>query len=306
MPLREPAWRLTARELESSLEEDRGTGERPATYLVSPFGARANRVVLAGSLTPAEPVGPSQPPTFWRARLTDPVGAVAVTAGTFQPGAMAQLRAVTAPRPALVVGKAHLYRGRDNLAYLSVRAESVRTVAEAEERGVLADILRQTLDRLDLVERLEHDRTVSDETLRAEGVPALWIRAARLSLERYPEVDRAAFRRELAAGIDRVAGRPRPRPAAPNPPEGVTVRSVAPPVAAPSAPTAAERAEESAFLDILDEAAEVSADGYADLKEVFVRIAERGVSAARAEELLASLEESGAVEEPIVGKLRRA
>lgn len=305
MPYREPAWRLTARELESSLEEDRGSGERPATYLLSPFGARANRVVLAGSLSPAEPVGRSEPPTFWRARLTDPVGAVAVTAGTFQPGAMAQLRAVSAPRPAIVVGKAHLYRGGGEIAYLSVRAEAVRTVAEAEERAVLADILRQTLDRLDLLERLEHEPTVSDETLRADGIPRHWIRAARLSLERYPNVDRAAFRRELAAGVDRVAGTRRAGvvPAAPT--AGVSVRTLPTPPPR-EAPSAAVRAEESAFLDILDEASEVSADGYADLKVVLARIAERGVSAARAEELLAGLEESGAVEEPIVGKLRRA
>ena len=40
MSLREPAWRITARELESSLEEEKGEGERPATYLLSPFAAR--------------------------------------------------------------------------------------------------------------------------------------------------------------------------------------------------------------------------------------------------------------------------
>ena len=305
MSLREPAWRMTTRELESSLEEERGMGERPAGYLLSPFGARANRVILAGSLSPAEPVGSAQPPTFWRARLSDPLGAIAVTAGSFQPGAMAQLRAVSAPRPAVVVGKTHLYRGRDQVAYLSVRAEVVRTVPESEERGILAEVVRHTLDRLDLIERLEHEPTVSDATLRADGVPALWIRAARRSLERYPEVDRAAFRRELRAAVERVGGTVRPLPVS-RPQDGsVTVRRLAPPAPRP-APTSAQRAEESAFLDVLDEASEASVDGYADLKEVLERIAERGVSSARAEELLTSLEESGTIEEPIVGKLRRA
>ena len=304
MSLREPAWRMTTRELESSLEEERGDGERPATYLLSPFGARANRALLAGVLTPAEAVGSTSPPTFWRSRLSDPLGAVAVTAGSFQPGAMAQLRAVQAPRPAIVVGKTHLYRGRDQVAYLSLRAEAVRLLPEGEERALLAEIVRHTLDRLDLLERLEHDRSVDDATLRRDGLPSRWIAAARRALERYPNVDRAAFRRELGAAVEHVAGRRLAPPASP-PTENVRLVRDAPPAARPS-PTAAQRAEESAFLDVLDEASEASADGYADLKEVLERVAERGVSASRAEELLSTLEESGAIEEPIVGKLRRA
>jgi RPA family protein len=304
MSLREPAWRMTTRELESSLEEERGSGERPAAYLVSPFGARANRVLLCGTLTPAEPVGASEPPTFWRSRLSDPLGAVAVTAGSFQPGAMAQLRSVTAPRPAIVVGKVHLYRGRDQVAYLSVRAEALRTVPEAEERALLADIVRHTLDRLDLLERIEHEPAVDDATLRRDGIPQRWIDGARRARELYTTVDRPAFRRELRAAVDHIAGRRSTPPTAPTP-GTVELRRDPAPTARPT-PTAAERAEESAFLDILDEASDASADGYADLRDVLERIAERGVSPARAEELLATLEESGAVEEPIVGKLRRA
>ncbi len=304
MSRREPAWRVTTRELESSLEAERGEGDRAATYLLSPFGTRANRVVLAGTLSPAEPVGRTDPPSFWRARLSDPLGAVAVTAGSFQPGAMAQLRAASAGRPAIVVGKTHLYRGADGVAYVSVRAEAIRSVAEADERAVLAEILRHTLDRLDLLDRLKHEPATDEEALRAEGIPSLWVRAAHASLERYPEVDRAAFRRELRAGVERVAGTRLPSPAPTAPPGSVTiVRDPGP--GAPPTRSAADRAEESAFLDLVDLAAEVSVDGYADLKEVLLLVAQRGGTSARAEELLTRLEESGALEEPIVGKLRR-
>jgi uncharacterized protein len=303
---RETAWRVTARELESSLEEERGSGDRAASYLLSPFGARTNRVVLAGALSPAEPVGRDEPPTFWRARLADPTGAVAVTAGSFSPRAMAQLRAGTETRGAIVVGKVHLYRGRDGVAYISVRAEAIRSVAEADERSVLADIVRHTLDRLDLVERLEREPATTDSVLRSEGVPGTWVPAAREALRRYPNVDRAAFRRELGTAVRRVAGESGPVPLAGGPPAGVTVTRAPPPRAAPPPPTAAEREEEAAFLTLLDEIADVSVDGYADLKEVVARLAAQGVVADRAEVVLSRLEEEGAVEEPIVGKLRRA
>ena len=65
-------------------------------------------------------------------------------------------------------------------------------------------------------------------------------------------------------------------------------------------------AEESLFLDQLDEVADVSADGYADLKEVLSRVSSHGLLGDRAETILNRLEEEGVIEEPIVGKLRRA
>jgi RPA family protein len=306
MAFREVAWRVLARELESSLEEEKGEGDRPVGHVLSPFGARMNRVLVAGTLSPAEPVGRDDPPTFWRARLTDPSGAVPVTAGGFQPRAMAQLRAVTVPRPSIVVGKVHLYRGRDAVAYVSVRAEAIRAVAESDERAALAEIVRQTFDRLDLIERLEKEPAVPDETLRAAGSPRPWIRAARDALHRYPNVDRAAFRRELRACVRRVAGDSGPAASAPSPPPTVRVSRAPPPAPPPAAPTAAERADESLFLDLVDELSDHSVDGYADLKDVLEQIAQRGVHGERAEAVLNRLEEGGVLEEPVVGKLRRA
>ncbi len=305
--MREPAWRVTARELAASVEEERGEGDRAASYLVSPFGARMNRVLLAGTLTPAEPVGRDEPPTFWRARFSDPTGAIPVTAGGFQPRAMTQLRAASAPRSAIVVGKLHLYRGRDGAApQVSVRAEAVRSVPETEERAGLAEIARQTLDRLDLVERIEKGPAVSDEELRREGVPAPWVRGAREALRRYPGLDRSRFRSELAGVVRRVEGGG--SSSLPPPPVPSTVRIVpdpAPRTPHPPAPPS-DRAEESVFLELVDELSEGSVDGYADLRELVQRIGSRGVPSDRAEAVLLRLEEGGAVEEPIVGKLRRA
>jgi uncharacterized protein len=302
--LREPAWRVLAREVESSLEEERGSGERAASYLISPFGSRMNRVLLAGSLTPPEPIGRDESQPFWRSRLTDPTGAVAVTAGGFQPRAMAQLRAVAAPTPSLVVGKVHLYRGRDGVGYVSVRAESLRGLSESEERAILADGLRQTLDRLDLLDRLEKEPTVPVESLRADGAPTHWIAAGRESLRRYPNADRSQYRKELAGALRRVSGGPLAAiPPAPSP--NVRVSRAAPPPAR-DPPSAAERAEESLLLELLDQVAEASMDSYADRRELLARVGARGLGEERADEVLTRLEEDRVIEEPIVGKLRRA
>ena len=303
MGLREPAWRVTTRELELSTVEERGGASRVAAYLLSPFGARMNRVVLAGTLGPAEPIGRDEPASFWRARLADSLGQVSVTAGSFQPRAMVQLRASSADRPAIVVGKVHLYVGRDGGGSVSIRAEAVRSVAESEERAAIAETLRQTLDRLDLLERIEHEPSVADAALRLGGYPAAWITAAREALRRYPEADRHGFRASLRAGVDHVAGI---RLARPGPPEGSVRITVDAPLPSRPEPSSTERAAEAEFLGLVDEAAESSEDGYADVREILRRLASKGVGPEQAEAVLGRLEEGGLLEEPIVGKLRRA
>lgn len=300
MPHREPAWRLTAWELEASVEEEKGVGERSASYLISPFGSRPNRVLVAGTLSPAEPVGRDESRPFWRARLTDPTGTIPVTAGSFQPRAMAQLRAGSSARPAVVVGKVNLYRGRDGVGHVSVRAEAIRGVTETEERAVLAEAVEQSLDRLDLLDRLQKDPTAASSAV--DGVPALWARAARESLRRYPGADRGPFRASLRDAVQRVAGRTGVV-APPTPPPTVSIRHD--PVQPPRIPpTAAERAEESLVLALLDQVADASLDGYADRRELLARVGSQGLTGPRAEAVLARLEDEEAVEEPIVGKLR--
>ncbi len=303
MSRRELAWRVLSRELELSTEEERGTGERAASYLISPLGARMNRVLVAGTLSAPEPIGRDEPSSFWRARVTDPLGELRVTAGSFQPRAMAQLRAAVPDRPALVLGKVHLFRGRDGSAVVSLRAEAVRSVPEAEERAALADAVRQTLDRLDLIDRLRHEPAVADAALRREGYPTPWIAAAREAIRRYPDADRTAVRSELGRAVVRVRGGladvPTELPA-------TVRRTVDPPPVALAPLDAAQAADAAAFLDLVDAGAVRSEDGYADVREVLRRLAERGIAPERAEVLLGRLEEGGVLEEPIVGKLRRA
>ncbi len=307
MALRETAWRETAAEILAALQEERGTGERAATYLLSPYGSRMSRVLIAGTLSPPESIGrdPAQP--FWRSRLVDPTGTVAVTAGGFQPRAMAQLRAITTPQPALVAGKVHLYRGNDGTGYVSIRAEALRPMDSGQLQVALVDELSQSLDRLELVERLLKEPMTPDANLRAEGIGATALRAARETIQRYPSIDRSAFRATLKLLLPAIEGRASALPAVPSIPATVRVTRVG--VPAPrrrEAPSASERANESTFLDVMDELADGSMDGYADYRELRQRLAERGLSEEAAETILARLQDDGVVEEPIMGRLRRA
>ena len=292
---REPAWRVMAQEFEASLEEERGEGERVAAHLLSPLGARMNRVLLVGDLSPADSVGRDDAQPFFRARLTDPTGSVTVTAGGFHPRALAALKAWSTPGPALVVGKAHLFRGRDGTGRPSIRAEAIRGIPEEEYRGFLADAAEATITRA-AVARAVRAGSAPDDPATA---------AARNAVDRYPSLEPGTF----LAAIDRVVARIESGPAvAPAPPPAPAPARVtrAPAPTGPAPLSAADRAHEAAFLDILDELAGQAMDGYADLRDALERAEARGLSEAAAEEILNRLEEAGTVEEPVVGKLRRA
>lgn len=311
---REVAWRVLALELRASSEQEKGSGDRVPSYVVSPLGGRMNRVLVVGTLTPPEPAGGDGQSNFWRSRLTDPTGTLPVSAGNFQPRAQAELRRLTAPTPALVIGKANLFRGTTGGWVATVRAESVRPVDPAEYSAALAEAASQTLVRLRLVARLRSPPSPSDAELTREGVPPAWVRGARASIARYAAWDPAPYREAVRAVVGSLGTptpvAPTPGPAAPTPVPGtaprptVTVTHLAPPAPRPP-PTGQVRALEGTLLDLLDGLAERSADGYADMDDLTELAVQHGIGTERMEELLNHLEESGAVEEPIVGKFRR-
>ena len=304
---RELAWRVIARELTSTTEEQRGTGERAASYVITPLGARANRVLIAGELGPAEMVGRDESAPFYRSRLVDPTGEVPITAGAFHPRALNTLREVDSSRPSVVVGKAHLYRGRDGNAYASVRAEAIRLLSGDELWAYMAESLDHVARRFDLATRLRSESPPADSMLSADGFPVDWVEGSRLAKDRYPSFDVTGFRTGLDNYADVVEQRRSLR-------GGSTDEATSHPLTItrdrtptpPSPPTASERAQEAALLDLVDELGTAALDGYADLKDIVDRARAQGLDERTTEELVGRLEESGALEEPIVGKLRRA
>ncbi|MCI4344480.1 MAG: hypothetical protein L3J87_02495, partial [Thermoplasmata archaeon] len=158
--------------------------------------------------------------------------------------------------------------------------------------------------RLDLLRRLADDPAPDDAALRGRGDPPHWVRAARAVKARYPPADPSRYRTPLTSVLSTL--RPGPPASVQTARPGPVRITHTPPPPAPTPRSAAEQAEASAFLDVIDGLAEGSVDGYADLREAVQVAAGRGVTAARAEELLNFLEEDGVLEEPIVGKLRRA
>jgi RPA family protein len=143
---REVAHRVLAAEYDdATLSHREGDEERAPTYVVTPSGAKANRLFLVGVLTEVERVNDE----MLRARIVDPTGAFIVYAGQYQPEARATFERASTPEFVAVTGKARTFQPKDaDRIYSSVRPESVNVVdADVRDRWAV-EAARATLRRV--------------------------------------------------------------------------------------------------------------------------------------------------------------
>jgi uncharacterized protein len=171
---REVAHRLFAAEFEDSeLEYADSEEERAPKYVVTPTGARVNRLFVVGVLTEVESVTDE----VLRARVVDPTGAFVVYAGQYQPEAMAFFDRASPPMFVAITGKANTFSPDDSdRVYTSVRPESVTEVdAETRDRWTVT-AAEHTIGRVSAFagafETLEAAESPADarRALEAEGM----------------------------------------------------------------------------------------------------------------------------------------
>ncbi|MBZ6494122.1 hypothetical protein [Natrinema longum] len=146
VPGRELAYRLFAAEYDdATLSYAESDEERAPNYVITPTGARLNRVFVVGTLTEVTSVNDE----MVRARVVDPTGAFVVYAGQYQPDELAFLEGTEPPEFVAVTGKARTFQPDDSdQVYTSIRPESIATVdADTRDRWVVS-AAEQTIDRI--------------------------------------------------------------------------------------------------------------------------------------------------------------
>ncbi|MFD1569833.1 RPA family protein [Halorubrum laminariae] len=143
---REVAHRVFAAEFDdASLSYSESDEERAPNYVVTPTGARVNRLFVAGVLTEVERVNDETR----RGRVVDPSGAFVTYAGQYQPEAQTFLERADPPAFVALTGKARTFEPEDSdRVFTSVRPESLNEVdADTRDRWVVS-AAEATLDRL--------------------------------------------------------------------------------------------------------------------------------------------------------------
>lgn len=184
---REVAYRLFAAEFDDADFEhtEHEDQERAPNYVITPTGARVNRLFVVGVLTEVERVNED----MVRGRIVDPTGAFVVYAGQYQPDQLTALERLEPPAFVAVTGKARTFRPEDSdVTYTSIRPESITAVdAETRDRWTV-EAARHTVDRIATVANALKRSEQGDElrsALETDGVTSGFAAGISLALDHY-------------------------------------------------------------------------------------------------------------------------
>src|SRR3989449_8990545 len=123
-----------------------GGGERAPSYVVTPLGAKDNRVFVVGVITDVENVGTDIQP-MWRARVSDPTGTFRIYAGQYQPEAAATLSKLKPPVFGAIVGKSRVYSPEAGSGFTSIRPHRIKAVDETGRDHWILEAWRSLRER---------------------------------------------------------------------------------------------------------------------------------------------------------------
>ncbi|MBR6214766.1 MAG: glycerol dehydrogenase [Candidatus Methanomethylophilaceae archaeon] len=147
MNARETAWRVFATELNSTTLEIKATEEKQPSYIVTPLGAKINRVLIAGVMTEKENIGSEEEP-MWKARIQDVSGSFYINVGRFQPEASAAIADIEIPSFVAAVGRVRTYTTDDQRVFVSVRPEHIVPIDESVRNEWILETAKSTWKRL--------------------------------------------------------------------------------------------------------------------------------------------------------------
>jgi RPA family protein len=183
---REVAHRLFAAEFDDAdFSYSESDEERAPNYVVTPTGARVNRLFLVGVLTELEQVNDD----VLRARVVDPTGPFVIYAGQYQPDELAFLEAADPPMFVAVTGKARTFQPDDSdRVFTSVRPESISEVdGDTRDRWVV-QAAEQTVSRIGRMASAKQAGLAGDElrlALLDQGIDESAAAGITLALDHY-------------------------------------------------------------------------------------------------------------------------
>jgi RPA family protein len=293
--IREVAWRLFASEYNDADLEAEGSGERPPSYIVTPLGAKVNRVFVVGVITDVENVGTDGQP-MWRARVSDPTGTFHVYAGQYQPEAAAALSKLKPPVFGAIVGKSRIYSPQPGTTYTSIRPETIKAVDETVRDFWILEACRSLRKRLDAMAEAQKMDPVTKEGLVKIGVKEAIADGIVRAMEHYGRVDLSRYTAMLAEGLRYLLPEYR-EPRAP----GEPVVEMA--GAAKEEPPREPDESEGKVLEIIGA---LDKDGKgAPWEGILESATAKGVSKDSLEESINSLLDKGLIYEPILGRMKK-
>ena len=146
---RETAWKIFAGEYNDSTYEIKGEGEMTPSYVITPLGAKVNRLFVIGVLTDVEKI--SEASELVRAHISDPTGVFTLYSGEYQKDVTDILLNIEVPTFVAIVGKSRTYIPEEGTFLVSIRPERIVEVdADIRDKWIL-ETCKNTKERIEAV-----------------------------------------------------------------------------------------------------------------------------------------------------------
>lgn len=125
--------------------------EKSPTFIITPTGAMANRIIISGLLTAKEKKTDKN--ILYTGKINDNTGDFRITASHFNPAAQQQMAAIKEiPTFATVIGKPSMYKREDGKIFTTVRVEDIVVTDKLTRDLWILDTAKATYDRIALME----------------------------------------------------------------------------------------------------------------------------------------------------------
>jgi hypothetical protein len=201
MNARETAWRVFATELNSSTLEIKATEEKMPSYIVTPLGAKINRVLVAGVLTEKENMGSEEEP-MWRGRIQDVSGNFFINIGKFQPEASAAIADIEVPSLVAAVGRVRSYTTDDQRVFVTVRPEHIVQINQTVRNEWILETAKSTWKRLTATKKVLSMGEATEQDLVKAGMSPVEAFGITYALDNYGQMpDSALYLKTIQAAL---------------------------------------------------------------------------------------------------------
>ena len=272
--MRELAWRIFAGEYNEASHVIHGKEEKAPKYVITPMGAKVNRLFIVGVLTDVENIGKEG--IRWRARIADPTGIHNVYAEPFNPEAASLLADMEAPSYIAVVGKVRIYEPEEGSIYLSIRAEEVKSVDAFLRDYWIVQAARNLKMRIEAMREAMSMSMPSIRQLRELGYPMRVAEGVIEAIKHYDDIDIDHYEFLLREALSYIS------------------------IEKKESSQEVKEAEEKVLAIIKELQGEEGAEWDAVIEQAL----KQGIEKEVAEEAIANLMEDGIIYEPELGKLK--
>ncbi|PTD93779.1 hypothetical protein C9439_06950 [archaeon SCG-AAA382B04] len=196
---REIAWRIFAKEYNLANYSIVSEEKRSPNYVITPTGARCNRLFAVGVITEIEEINQD----VAKAKLSDPTGMFTIYAGNFQEEQRDFLLQIDPPYFASVVGKAKAFEGDDGRVFTSIRPEKIEEADQDIRNNWTINTAKRTVERIKALEMSIESGFTGEELIEylkkekirpdlAKGI-SLAIKNYEIDIDQYKEIIKEAL-----------------------------------------------------------------------------------------------------------------